>query len=56
MTKPVFEPTSEEIHNAALNRFAKTKLRMDQIQTELDQAEDEWHQACRALDQLENAE
>lgn len=56
MTKPVFELISEEIYNAALNRFANSKRKMDQIQAELDQAEDEWHQACRALDQLENME
>lgn len=48
------EGTSEDGYRAAVERAVKAKRWMDSVQAELDQAEDEYHQACRALDDLEN--
>lgn len=33
-------------------KMAAAKRKMDKLQAELDQAEDEWHQACKELDDI----
>jgi acetolactate synthase regulatory subunit len=42
-------------YRAALKLVSDTKRQMDSLQSQLDQAEDAWHQACQELDALEDA-
>jgi len=43
----------DEKYRSALKRAVEAKWKMDAIQAELDKAEDEYHEAHRALDALE---
>lgn len=44
----------ESEYQKATSRLHIAKERMDDLQAELDRAEDEYHQACKALDDLED--
>lgn len=46
---------SDDIYRAALKRVVEAKWKMDDVQKSLDRAETEYHEACQALDELENA-
>ena len=48
------EKSDDREWRMALRRSVAAKKWMDSVQRELNQAEDEYHQACRALDELEN--
>lgn len=44
----------DDLYRAALRRTVVAKKMMDALQIEFERAEDEYHQACRALDELEH--
>lgn len=46
---------SEDAYRAALKRTVEAKRKMDHALIELERAEDEYHQAVIALDELEDA-
>lgn len=46
--------TYEKAHRAAVLRLAVARERMDELRAAFEKAEDEHHQACKALDELED--
>ena len=46
---------SDDAYRSALKRAVEAKWKMDDAQKILDRAETEYHEACQALDELENA-
>jgi predicted nucleic acid-binding Zn-ribbon protein len=45
----------EETYRRALRRQVESRWKMERLKAEFEQAEDEYHRACQALDELENA-